>query len=264
MVTTRDDRSWRTGALRRLHPGLLRQFYLHEAIRPEPDGPGAPGFEYMVQRGIPEADVPYIVERFGVRYCPESHAILVPRIIDRTVVGLTVRNCARASTTGPGRYAEFPEAQHCQVHLHNIDAAMAGGRLLCIAEGVWEMFLITLASRLLASGTQSGEHEHEHEHDHEREFVPVSLQWGEPSKFQWLQLEALARRFEHTCFILDRDRLTAARDADRLGATALAYEPMREFDQVPLPRIREILQRVAEERAPRMRCFVTTRGVEWR
>lgn len=243
----RDDRSWRTGALRRLHPGLLRQFCLHEAVRPEPNGAGAPGFEYMVQRGIPEDDVAYLVERFGVRYCPESHAILVSRVIERTVVGLTVRNCARASTTGPGRYAEFPEAQHCQVHLHNIDAALAGGRLLCIVEGVWEMFLIVLASR-----------------ERERDFVPVSLQWGEPSTFQWLQLEALVRRFEHACIILDRDRLTAGRDADRLGATALAYEPMREFDQVPLPRIAEILERVAQHKAPRMRCHITTRSVQWR
>lgn len=115
-----------------------------------PDGAGAPGFAYLVQRGWSPEYVIGAAERFWLRYDPSERCVVFPHIACGSVVHWTSR------TIGPttlrryrsvDKYRPEPPNDQCQrFTVFDTDTVCAGGDTLFVCEGPLDAISVWLAA----------------------------------------------------------------------------------------------------------------------
>jgi len=115
-----------------------------------PDGPAAPGWQYLHRRGLSDDQIAQATGRYRLRYDPEERRLIFPHYACGIVVGWTSRVI---DGTTFKRYCSFPVDQAQRFVLYDADRVCRPGSCVFICEGPLDAICVWLAGQRVGAAS---------------------------------------------------------------------------------------------------------------
>lgn len=115
---------------------------LMELVPLSPTGVAAPGYEYLLDRGVPADRLDDLIALFDLRFDDQERRVVFPVIEDGKERGYAAR---AIDADQRKRWRDWPVEGGHKETLYNADRVAAGGDTLFIVEGPFDALMVTAA-----------------------------------------------------------------------------------------------------------------------
>jgi hypothetical protein len=115
---------------------------LDQLVRLSPTGVGAPGYDYLVGRGLPADRLDALIPQFDLRYDEQERRVVFPVRAGGVDLGYAARSIDARERK---RWLSYPVEGGHKTTIYAADRVLAGGNTLFVVEGPFDALMVTAA-----------------------------------------------------------------------------------------------------------------------